>query len=127
MNLRLAFRPVGNVIAVYCKGKITFGEAATLLSNPIATLLANRRQVLLHLGGVEAMDAAGLGTLAELAALARTSGGEIKFSNPPGHIASLLDLTRLSQILEVYETEEEALAAWGEGSAEPSSGFPTVA
>jgi anti-anti-sigma regulatory factor len=66
MNLRLHFRPIRNAVVVYCAGRITFGEEATLLSNQIATFLANRRQVLLHLGGVEAMDAAGLGTLTEL-------------------------------------------------------------
>lgn len=127
VNLRLHCRSADDTIVVYCVGRITFGEEATLLSNQIAALLADRQQVLLHLGGVDAVDAAGLGTLAELAALARTSGGEIKFCNLPKHIGSLFRLTHLSQMLQVYETEEEALAARGEDYTEMFDGFPGAA
>jgi len=126
VNLRLHCRSADDTVIVYCVGRITFGEEATLLSNQIAALLANRQQVLLNLGGVDAMDAAGLGALAELAALARTSGGEIKFCDLPEHVGSLLRLTRLSQMLRVYESEEEALAERGEDYTEMSD-FPGAA
>ncbi|MGO9209399.1 MAG: STAS domain-containing protein [Terriglobales bacterium] len=127
MNLQLHCRPARKAVVVYGTGRITFGEEATLLFNQIGALLAKKRRVLLHLGGVEAMDAAGLGTLAELAARASTSGGEIKFCNLPGHIAILLDLTHLSQMLKVYETEEEALVGSGEDFPGNCSGVPAVA
>jgi anti-anti-sigma factor len=126
MNLRLHCRRVRRAVVVYCTGRITFGEEATLLFNHVAALLAERRLVLLHLGGVKAMDAAGLGTLAELDALARTSGG-IRFCNLPEQIAVLVELTHLSQMLKVYDTEEKALAAWGGDSAEVSSDVQAVA
>ena len=127
VNLLLHFRSADDTVVVYCAGRITFGEEATLLSNQIAALLARRQHVLLHLGSVEAMDAAGIGTLAELAALARTSGGEIKICNPPEHVVNLFRLTRLAKTLHVYETEEEALAAWGEDQTAMSDGFPGAA
>jgi len=127
VNLLLHCRSVGDTVVVYCAGRITFGEEATLVSNQIAALLVHRQHVVLHLEGVDAMDAAGLGTLAELAALARTSGGEIKFCNLPEHVRSLFRLTHLSQRLQVYETEEEALAAWGEDRTAMSDGLPGAA
>jgi len=127
VNLLLHFRSADDTVVVYCAGRITFGDEATLLSNQIAALLAKRQHVLLHLGGVEAMDAAGIGTLAELAALARTSGGEIKVCNPPEHVRNLFGLTHLSHRLQVYETEEEALAAWGGDQTAISDGFPGAA
>ncbi len=127
MNLHLHCRSAGDTAVVYCVGRITFGEEATLLSNQIAALLAERRQVLLNFGGVDAMDAAGLGALAELAALARTSGGEIRLCSLPDHVGSLLLLTHLSQMLQVYDSEEEALAAPSEDYTEMSDGFPGAA
>jgi len=127
VNLLLHLRSADDTVVVYCAGRITFGGEATLLSNQIAALLARRQHVLLHLGGVEAMDAAGLGVIAELAALARTSGAEIRICNLPEHVRSLFRLTHLSQRLQVYETEEEALAAWDEDPAAMSDGFPGAA
>jgi len=127
VNLLLHFRSADDTVVVYCAGRITFGEEATLLSNQIAALLARRQHVLLHLGGVEAMDAAGLGAVAELAALARTSGAEVRICNLPEHVRNLFRLTHLSQRLQVYETEEEALAAWDEDPTALSDGFPGAA
>ena len=127
VNLLLHFRSASDTVVVYCSGRITFGEESTLLSDQIAALLAKRQHVVLHLGGVEAMDAAGLGTLAELTALARSSGGELKICNSPEHVRNLFSLTHLSQRLQVYETEEEALAAWEEHPTAMSDGFPGAA
>lgn len=126
MSLRLQCRSVRNSVVVYCRGKIVFGKEAKLLFNQVAALLAKRRQVVLHLGGVETIDAAGLGTVAQLAALARSSGSELKVCNLPEHIASLLDLTHLSQMLTLYATEEEALAASNDSLPDISS-VPAVA
>jgi anti-anti-sigma factor len=127
VNLLLHVRSADDTVVVYCAGRITFGEEATLLSNQIAALLAKRRHVLLHLGSVAAVDAAGIGTLAELAALARTSGGEIKICNPPEHVVNLFRLTRLAKTLQVHETEDEALAAWSRDHTPMSDGFPGAA
>ncbi|HVP51100.1 MAG TPA: STAS domain-containing protein [Terriglobales bacterium] len=127
MNLNLHYRSADNTVVVYCVGRITFGDEATLLSNQIAALLAERQRVLLNLGGVDAVDAAGLGALAELAALARTSGGEIRLCSLPEHVSSLLFLTHLSQMLQVYDSEEEALAARSRDYTELSDGLPGAA
>ena len=93
---------------------------------PDCGLLAKGKRVYLHLGGVEVLDAAGLGTLAEMAVIAPACGGEFKLCNLPEQIAALLHLTRLSEILDVYESDEEALAAWREDFPEISFGIPAV-
>ena len=126
MKLWLHCRSEKNGVVVYCAGRITFGEEATLLDNQITALLAKGKRVYLHLAGVEVLDAAGLGTLAEMAVIAPTCGGEIKLCNLPEQIAALFHLTRLSEILDVYESEEEALAAWRDDFPEISFGIPAV-
>jgi len=127
VNLRLHYRFADGFVIVYCVGRITLGEETTLLSNEIAAMLADRQRVLLNLGGVDAMDAAGLGALAELAALARTPGREIKFCSLPEHVGSLFRRTHLSRMLLVYASEEEALSARKENYTEVSDSFPGAA
>lgn len=113
MSLQFDVRSVGEVLVVRCKGRLIFGDGTHLLAAMVGRALAERRHALLDLANVEAMDAAGLGVLAEMAATASAAGGEIRLCNVPGHIASLLSLTHLTQALECHPSEAEGLAAFG--------------
>jgi len=117
MSLRFDVRSVGDVLVVRCKGRLIFGDGIHQLASKVGGALAENRRALLHLGEVEAMDAAGLGLLAEMAASASDAGGEIRLCNVPGHIANLLSLTHLTQALQCHRTEAEGLAAFGDVSA----------
>jgi anti-anti-sigma factor len=117
MSLRFDCRSVGDVVVVHCKGRLTFGNGMQLLATQIGSVLAEKRRALLHLGEVEAMDAAGLGLLADMAALASDSGGAIRLCNVPGHVARLISLTHLTQALECHGTEAEGLASFGDPTA----------
>ncbi len=127
MNLRLHCRRANGMTVVYCAGRITFGKEATVLANCIADLLAKRQRILLNLGGVEAVDAAGLGALAQLSRVARATGGQIELCDVPEGIARLLEMTRLSQVLKIHVKEAEALAVPGRGFPESSSAVPATA
>ena len=116
MSLQFDVRSVGEVLVVRCKGRLIFGDGIHLPAATVGSALAENPRALLHLGEVEAVDAAGLGLLAEMAALAADSGGEIRLCNVPGHIADLLSLTHLTQALECHRSEAEGLAAFGDVS-----------
>ncbi len=128
MNLRLHCRRANGMTVIYCAGRITFGKEATVLSSYIASLLAKGRRVVLHFGEVEAVDAAGLGVLAELSTLARTSGGGgIELCSVPELIAELLEMTHLSQVLRIHDTEAQALAGSEPGFSHASPAVPATA
>ncbi len=111
MHLTFHSLSFGDVVVVHCKGKMTLGEGLDQLSTRISGLLGQRR-VLLDLGGVEAVDAAGLGMLAEMAALAARSGRELSICNVPHQVADLISLTHLDEALGCYETERDGLASY---------------
>ncbi len=117
MSLRFDVRSVGDVLVVRCKGRMIFGDGTHLLAARVGQALAEKRHALLDLGEVEAMDAAGLGVLAEMAATASDSGGEIRLCNVPGPIATLLSLTHLTQAVQCHRSETEGLAAFGHASS----------
>lgn len=113
MSLRFDLHSVGDVLVVRCQGRLIFGDGTHLLAATVGRALSESRNALLDLGEVEAVDAAGLGLLADMAALASDSGGEIRLCNVRGHIADLLALTHLTQALACHRSEAEGLAAFG--------------
>jgi anti-sigma B factor antagonist len=65
--------------------------------------------VVLDLRSVTFMDASGLGVLATCGHGARRLGGAVRLVGPSRQIRRLLALTRLDQVLPIYESMEEAL------------------
>lgn len=112
MHLQLDSRSVGDVIIVYCKGRVAFGEGLEALSEKVGGLLHANRSVLLDFRGVQAIDAAGLGVLADLAAQAWDSDGELRLCNVPAPVAQVISLTHLAGVLECYDTERDGLASY---------------
>jgi anti-anti-sigma factor len=112
MGLTVDSRSVGDVVVVYCKGRMDLGEGLEELADQVRTSLQSGSSVLLHLGGVETIDAAGLGALAELAAHATTSERDLRLCNVPRNVAEVISLTRLADVMECYPTEKDGLASY---------------
>ena len=70
---------------------------------------------MLHLGEVDRLDSTGMGLLVRYAANTRRRGGDIRLASPPPFIVSLLNVTRLSSMLQVHETEEDAIVSFLQG------------
>ncbi len=112
MGLMVDFRSVGGVSVAYCKGRMDLGEGLQELAGQVREALQSGSSVLLNLGGVEAIDAAGLGVLAELAAQAAGSEQDLRLCNLPKNIAEVISLTHLAEVLECYPTEKDGLASY---------------
>jgi anti-anti-sigma factor len=112
MGFTVDSRSVGDVVVVYCKGRMDLGEGLQELADQVRMPLQSGSSVLLHLGEVETIDAAGLGVLAELAAQAAGSERELRLCNVPKKIADVISLTRLAEVMECYPTEKDGLASY---------------
>ena len=71
--------------------------------------------------GIEYIDSGGLGTLVGLVASARNRGGEIKLVRPVQRVVELLRRTRLDAVFKSYDSDEEAIAAFGAVSRRASA------
>ncbi len=112
MGLTVDSRSVGDVVVVYCRGRMDLGEGLEELAHEVKVPLQSGNSVLLHLGGVETIDAAGLGVLAELAGQAAESERELRLCNVPRNVAEVISLTHLADVVDCYPTEKDGLASY---------------
>lgn len=112
MNLTMRSHQVDGITVVTCQGRIVFGEEATVLRDNLKQLLMLNRNILLNLSGVSYIDSGGLGTLVGVYSSARSAGADIKLTGLGQRLRDVLQITKLATVFEVYETEQQAIAAF---------------
>jgi len=88
--------PVANLL---CSGRIVLGVEAETLRCMVSSRL--EQQLVLYLGSVSAIDAAGLGLLVELHHWAQRRHASLTIADPSSRVEKLLALTRLDRVLQV--------------------------
>ena len=112
MTLKMDTRTVEGVAVVACSGRIVFGEEANALRDTLKKLLTTSKQVVLNLSGVSYIDSGGLGTLVGVYSSARAAGADIKLTGLGQRLRDVLAITKLATVFEVYDTEQQAIAAF---------------
>ncbi len=94
-------------------GRITIGEGATLLHDAMREFkTAGHRKILIDLSGVAFMDSSGIGELVSGYVSITHSAGRVKFSGLSRRIRDLFIVTRLYSVLDIHETEADALRSF---------------
>ena len=112
MNLTLNIRRIDRVVIVDCKGRITFGEEASLLRQKVKELLPDTKCIVLNLADVSYIDSGGLGTLVSLYTSARSAGSDIKLANLTKRVDHLLQITKLITVFATYDNATDAAQAF---------------
>jgi anti-anti-sigma factor len=112
LKLSLETRNRGEVVIVHCQGRIVYRDEAAALSRLVGEALQGRSKVVLDLGGVRSMDSAGIGELALLQTWAQERNAELKFAGANDFVSTLLCLTNLDSVLDVYPTLDAALESF---------------
>jgi len=129
LPLSLNTRDVGRVTIVRCQGRIVAGSESDSLRSHVADLLHDRRAIVLHLGEVGFIDSSGLGTMVRALASTRQVRGDLKLCSVPDPVRKVLEMTRLSAVFDLHDSEETALAAFyrpGSRSAAPVPTGPSI-
>jgi anti-sigma B factor antagonist len=114
MDLKIETRQVDGVTLLSCQGRIVFGEESGSLRDTVTELLTTRHQILLDLSGVNHVDSGGLATLVSLNSSARAAGAELKLTGVGSRLHDVLQTTRLNRLFQIYDDEQQALAAFKE-------------
>ena len=102
---------VQNTAILHAQGKI-IGTIADQLQDEIEQQLQNgNNKLILDLTDVPLLDSTALGVIILAFQVVQRSGGKLVLLNPQKAVSSILEVTRLKSILEVYETEEAAYDA----------------
>jgi anti-sigma B factor antagonist len=100
---------------------MTLGEGDELLKDKISSLMVqDRRHVVLNLEGTPYIDSAGLGEIFRSWTIAHRQGGRLVFLNLTKRILDLLSITKLITVVDVYESEADAVASFGGARLEVS-------
>jgi anti-sigma B factor antagonist len=116
LKLSLEFRTQNDATVVYCKGRIAYRDEAAALSTKVAELLPQSRQIILDLSNVEMVDSAGLGELVVALMSGQITGRPVKLAAPSKRVYSLLELTNLTSVFDIYSSVEDALGGGDEAA-----------
>jgi len=118
-------RTEGNVSIVQLAGEFTLGR--NVLARPLdlhghrledlGEMLAGlldrgSSRIVLDLEKVRFMDSAGLGELVAWKKRAMERGGDVRLLRPRDRVREVLELTALTRVFEIYETDAEAVAGF---------------
>jgi anti-anti-sigma factor len=114
LKLSVESQIYGDVVVVLCRGRIVYRDEAAALSLVVGELLHRGTKLILDLSGVSAMDSAGIGELVLLQTWAQQRNAELKCAAASAVVRTLLDLTNVDSVLDVYASVEEALESFHE-------------
>ena len=118
MRLSLEHRHVGDTVVVNCSGRITGGAESDALQQYLDGLALRSPHIVLHLGGVEFIDSAGLGLLVRYVVRAKHANGNLSVCSISPKVKEVLKATKLGPVFQPHDTEESAIAyAHGHGGS----------
>ena len=112
MSLSLDSRYCGRVFVVKCAGRIVTGEEIIVLEACINRGLLESSRIVVQAGEVTRVDSTGMGLLVRFLSHSRNRGGDLRLAAPPAFLVNLLQLTKLTTIFRIYDSEEEAIVSF---------------
>ena len=125
MTLKCDDRQRGDVTILDLSGLLSLGEpyasgpeSGVVLREKVRELIENgQKKILLNLASVRFVDSSGAGQLAGAYASARNHGAQLKLLKPTFQVRTLLRVTQLDTLLDVFDEEEKAVEAFGKSAA----------
>jgi len=102
----------GNVNVLILKGKLDLANSGDL-KNAVKSLLEQEKNKFhLNMMGVDFINSSGLGALVSIMKETRLRKGRLTLSNMAAYVTEIFEITQLSHIFEIFETEQEALSSY---------------
>src|SRR6185312_11547625 len=109
MAFRIQDRRVDDASILAMSGRLTIGDAVSLLSGSIAKRIeAGDRNIVLDMRHLDYVDSSGLGAIVTALTSTRSHGGTLRLANVPQRIQNLLDVSSLYMIFQIIELAEPA-------------------
>jgi anti-anti-sigma factor len=119
MLLTLKSRFVENVYVIECVGRVVLGDEVKALEKSLEAGEREFSRIVINLSAVSRLDSIAMGLLVRYAERTSKRGGGLRLGAPPPFFVTLLNMTKLSDLLKSYPTEDEAIQSFlKEGPAE---------
>ena len=109
---QVSARSVAGISILDVSGRITMTDGSAVLRDAVEQLIQEGcRKILLNLRDVGYIDSSGIGELVRTSTTFRRLGGQMKLVNPNKRVWELLEMTRLSTVLDTEADEDTAIAS----------------
>ncbi|RMF68217.1 MAG: anti-sigma factor antagonist [Calditrichaeota bacterium] len=109
--LKIIDKTVGDVVICKIEGKLSGIEGKGVIQDKVHEFLnKNVNKFVLDLSKVSWIDSTGLGELIASLSSAKKKDGNLLLASIQAPVQSLLQMTNLNQIFEIFDTVEDALA-----------------
>lgn len=112
MSLTLTPRTCGDVFILDCVGRIMAGQTTTALEEALEQAEQEHCCIVLNLRKVDRMDSMGLGLLVRHAYRLKSRRGAVRLAEAQPFVAHLIGITKLSEFLASYPTEQAAIESF---------------
>nr|MBN2276258.1 anti-sigma factor antagonist [candidate division Zixibacteria bacterium] len=116
MEDKMEFRKkdAGSTTVISMSGRLDLSNGGKLKEEIKNLLTSGKISIHLNLGEVEFVNSSGLGALVSMMKEIRIHRGRLTLSNLADYVQEIFDITQLSHIFEIYNSEEEALKSYSE-------------
>jgi anti-sigma B factor antagonist len=98
-------------------GEVDVATAPQLRQEAVRVAAAGEIQLVIDLSGVDFLDSTGLGVIVGVLKRVRTHGGDLAIAGAEDHVRKVFEITRISDVVSMYATADEACAAMPAGTA----------
>ncbi|MCB1175884.1 MAG: STAS domain-containing protein [Leptospiraceae bacterium] len=110
--MQVEFRHVNDVVIVDIAGDVDIYNSAVLKSSIQEQIAGGARNVLVNMEGVKYIDSSGVGVLIAIMNELNKLEGRIKLVHIYDAVRRVFELTRLTGLFDIYDSEEEAVSAF---------------
>jgi anti-sigma B factor antagonist len=111
--MKATIRDVADIHVIDIQGKITIGEGDVKLRQTINDVLeSGAKKIVLNLKGLKYVDSSGIGELVSCYTTITNRGSQLRLCNLNSKIYSLLQLTALVSVFQIYDSEEDAIQSF---------------
>lgn len=110
LSIDVSSRATSTVVAL--AGDIDI-QTAPLLREALAALPPSEQMVVVDLSAVEFLDSSGVGALVGAAAALREGGGSLRLACPPPRVQKVFRISRLAEVIPIYDDVDEAVVPAG--------------
>jgi anti-sigma B factor antagonist len=100
---------IDEIIIIHMKGKLTISNAEDLLSELDSLINQKENKFVLDMSEIDFVDSIGLGAIVRFWKKLLKIDGQVKLSNLKPKITTMFQLTRIDNILQIYNSYKDAI------------------
>ena len=114
MGVEYTKRKQKDVLIINVKGRMVLGKDPIGLMKYVIQETKTHKKFVIDLGKVELMDSAGVGEIVAANVAVKEKGGKLHLANLDESVGKILQMALVHKIVPTFETQKEAIAAFGE-------------